>query len=33
MSKVILIDNGHGQDTKGKRSPDGLLMEWLDQVP
>ena len=28
MSKVILIDNGHGQDTKGKRSPDGLLMEW-----
>ena len=25
----ILIDNGHGCDTKGKRSPDGSLMEWL----
>ena len=25
---VILIDNGHGQDTAGKRSPDGRLLEW-----
>ena len=24
----ILIDNGHGIDTKVKRSPDGLLQEW-----
>lgn len=24
----VLIDNGHGEDTKGKRSPDGLLEEW-----
>lgn len=24
----ILIDNGHGFETKGKRSPDGRLMEW-----
>ena len=24
----ILIDNGHGQDTAGKRSPDGRLLEW-----
>lgn len=24
----ILIDNGHGRDTAGKRSPDGRLMEW-----
>lgn len=24
----ILIDNGHGIDTKGKRSPDGRLMEY-----
>lgn len=24
----ILIDNGHGADTKGKRSPDGLLAEY-----
>lgn len=24
----ILIDNGHGFDTPGKRSPDGRLMEW-----
>ncbi len=24
----ILIDNGHGQDTAGKRSPDGLLREY-----
>lgn len=25
---TVLIDNGHGCDTSGKRSPDGLLMEW-----
>ena len=25
---VILIDNGHGYDTKGKRSPDGRLLEY-----
>ena len=24
----ILIDNGHGEDTKGKRSPDGALKEY-----
>ena len=24
----ILIDNGHGVDTKGKRSPDGRLLEY-----
>ena len=24
----ILIDNGHGQETAGKRSPDGLLREY-----
>ena len=25
---VILIDNGHGYDTKGNRSPDGRLLEY-----
>lgn len=25
----ILIDNGHGENTSGKRSPDGRLREWL----
>lgn len=25
----ILIDNGHGENTKGKRSPDGRLREYL----
>lgn len=25
---VILIDNGHGFDTKGKCSPDGKYQEW-----
>jgi len=25
---VILIDNGHGADTAGKRSPDGRLLEY-----
>lgn len=24
----VLIDNGHGQDTAGKRSPDGRLLEY-----
>ena len=24
----ILIDNGHGENTPGKRSPDGRLREW-----
>ena len=24
----ILIDNGHGSDTPGKRSPDGRFYEW-----
>lgn len=24
----ILIDNGHGENTPGKRSPDGRLLEW-----
>jgi N-acetylmuramoyl-L-alanine amidase len=29
MSKMkILIDNGHGNNTPGKRSPDGRLLEW-----
>lgn len=23
-----MLDNGHGVDTKGKRSPDGRLLEW-----
>lgn len=26
---VVLIDNGHGIDTKGKRSPDGRFLEYL----
>jgi N-acetylmuramoyl-L-alanine amidase len=25
---VILLDNGHGVTTPGKRSPDGRLLEW-----
>lgn len=24
----ILIDNGHGENTPGKRSPDGVLREY-----
>lgn len=29
MKKVlVIIDNGHGVNTRGKRSPDGRLMEW-----
>lgn len=26
----ILIDNGHGAETRGKRSPDGRLLEHLE---
>lgn len=26
----ILIDNGYGVDTKGKRSPDGRLLEYAE---
>ena len=25
---IVLIDNGHGFDTPGKGSPDGLIREW-----
>lgn len=25
---IVLIDNGHGSDTKGKRSPDGEFLEY-----
>ena len=25
---VILTDPGHGENTAGKRSPDGRLLEW-----
>lgn len=25
---IILIDNGHGKETPGKRSPNGKLLEW-----
>lgn len=30
----ILLDNGHGYDTKGKRSPDGRLREyaWVREI-
>lgn len=28
MGKVILLDNGHGVETKGKRSPDESLLEY-----
>ena len=28
MNKKVLIDNGHGIDTAGKRSPDGVLREY-----
>ena len=27
-NKVIILDNGHGQETQGKRSPDGLFREY-----
>lgn len=26
--KLIILDNGHGQETPGKRSPDGLFREY-----
>lgn len=34
MNKVVLIDNGHGIETPGKRSPDGKLREgvWAREV-
>ena len=25
---IILLDNGHGENTLGKRSPDGKLKEY-----
>lgn len=25
---IVLLDNGHGAETPGKRSPDGRLLEW-----
>lgn len=25
---IVIIDNGHGQETPGKCSPDGRLLEW-----
>lgn len=28
MSVVVLLDNGHGANTAGKCSPDGLFKEW-----
>ena len=28
MDKVILLDNGHGENTYGKCSPDRSLLEW-----
>lgn len=28
MPKVVVLDPGHGQDTPGKRSPDGTLREY-----
>ena len=28
MDKVILLDNGHGENTLGKCSPDRSLLEW-----
>lgn len=28
MGKIILVDNGHGKETPGKKSPDGSLEEW-----
>jgi N-acetylmuramoyl-L-alanine amidase len=34
MNKVVLIDNGHGIETPGKRSPDGNLIEgvWAREI-
>lgn len=28
MWPIVLVDNGHGEETAGKRSPDGRLCEW-----
>ena len=28
IQKVVILDNGHGIDTPGKKSPDGLFFEW-----
>ena len=28
LSIVVLLDNGHGIQTLGKRSPDGKLLEY-----
>ena len=28
QDKIIILDNGHGQETPGKRSPDGLFREY-----
>lgn len=27
-NRVVILDNGHGQETPGKRSPDGLFREY-----
>lgn len=28
LGKVVILDNGHGNDTPGKRSPDGKFFEY-----
>lgn len=28
-NRVVILDNGHGQETPGKRSPDGLFREYI----
>lgn len=28
MKSYVIIDNGHGEDTAGKCSPDGRYLEW-----
>ena len=28
MKEIVILDNGHGEDTPGKRSPDGRLKEY-----
>ena len=25
---LVIVDNGHGMQTPGKRSPDGSVLEW-----
>ena len=27
-NKIVILDNGHGDETPGKRSPDGTFREW-----